>query len=121
MTTLLMHETTYNWLKANLDQASKIGNVAFNGYEISIYGVRIETCSWLKPTINETNDYVFPKERFVTYQDKDIDWCEPLGIGRWGRGFILGEVYKINGNNERFPIKIDLTPKKRAVVWNPFS
>lgn len=25
--------------------------------------------------------WVFPKDRFITYEKKDEEWCRPLGIG----------------------------------------
>lgn len=107
MKTLLMHETTYNWLKNNLDQAPKIDRGLFDGYNLSFANYIIETFSWLKPTIDETKNYIFPKEKFVTYENKDIEWCEPLGIGRWGQGLIIGEIYVMDKKNS-FPISLPM-------------
>ena len=53
---IYMHESTWNYLKNNLDVASQIGPVEFNG-QVSIYGARIIFSDMCTPTINESKGY----------------------------------------------------------------
>lgn len=83
---LLMHVSTLNYLKNNLDSykvEAKIGGLALSDINIRIAGFQIYVENFLNPTIIEP-DYVFPNNRFITYEDKDREWCEPLGIGKPG-------------------------------------
>jgi len=91
---LLMHKTTLDYLINNLhvhDLSVKISQygVDFTEIEVRIY-------NGLKPTINEPKEWIFPKNRFITYEKSDEDWCVPLKFGRMGQGFELGEIFKIN-------------------------
>jgi hypothetical protein len=106
-----MHESTWDYLKNNLDVASQLGRVEFNG-QVSIHRARILFSDICTPTINEGNGYIFPKEKFITYESKDIEWCEFFGIGRWGRGIVLGNFYKMDCSYE---VKVD-SEKKRKIT-----
>lgn len=93
---ILMHRSTYEHLAKSLDKhklEAKIHGADPMDCELTIYGVPIEINQGCSPTINEPS-YIFPSNRFVTYEDKDREWCEPLGIGRPGI-FKLGEILKM--------------------------
>ena len=93
MNYIVMHESTLNYLiyQDCFDIRRHIGGET---QKVWIAGKEVILCSFLKPTIMEP-DYVFPKNRFITYQYKDREWCEPLGIGRLGIKQV-GDIYLIS-------------------------
>jgi hypothetical protein len=107
---LLMHKTTLEFLKNYLDAHDL--RVEISQYEVKFNGVEVRTCDWLKPTINEPKEWIFPKNRFITYEKSDEDWCIPLKFGRMGHGFELGEIFKINPQ-DFYPMycKYNLNPR----------
>ena len=94
MNYIIMHESTLKYL-INQDCFDIRGHIGgSNNGEIHKYwiaGKEVIFCDYLKPTIMEP-DYVFPSNKFITYQYKDREWCEPLGIGRLGIKQV-GEIY----------------------------
>jgi hypothetical protein len=112
----VMHRSTWEYLVDQINNGKKpVEKMKYNGeWSFAGYDVRFE--HWLKPTINEGKGYIFPKEPFVTYEQKDAGWCEYFGIGRWGKGVIFGEVYVCN------PSSYDITPtNNRATVKSPYT
>ncbi len=94
---IIMHKTTYEYIQKCLYSGERPPiPIQYGGFEnISMYGMQIIIQNKLEPTIDEP-EWVFPKERFVIYENKDIEWCKFFGIGRPGRPFKLGEIYEVN-------------------------
>lgn len=107
---LLMHKTTLDYLINNLHVHDL--PVEISQYTVKFRGIEVRTYDWLKPTINEPKEWIFPKNKFITYEKSDEDWCVPLKIGRMGKGFDLGEIFKIN-NLDFYPMycRYDLNPR----------
>lgn len=99
MNYILMHKSTLNYLinQNCFDIKQHIGGSS-NGESLKawISGMEVRLSDYLKPTIMEP-DYVFPYNKFIIYEQKDREWCEPLGIGRVGTKQV-GEIYFITGN-----------------------
>jgi hypothetical protein len=118
-TKLIMHQSTWNYINANYDKYNI--NVHISGHGIQLYGYEVvidnNTCT---ETINEPDGYMFPKEKFVTYEPSDREWCEPLGIGRMGRGFRPGSIFRMN-DDSGFLDSFFLSNKKRSTIFNPFE
>ena len=106
---LFMHKTTLDYLKSHLDAHDL--PVKISQYGIDFSGVEVRTYDWLKPTTNEPKEWIFPKNRFITYEKSDEDWCVPLKIGRMGRGLELGEIFQMN--------KLDFCPMYSKYDLNP--
>lgn len=95
-----MHKSTLNYLiNQNCFDIKQhiIGSSNGESLKAWISGMEVKLIDYLKPTIMEP-DYVFPFNKFITYEEKDREWCEPLGIGRLGIKQI-GEIYFMS--NER--------------------
>lgn len=100
MNYILMHKSTLNYLiNQNCFDIKQhiIGSSNGESLKAWISGMEVKLIDYLKPTIMEP-DYVFPFNKFITYEEKDREWCEPLGIGRLGIKQI-GEIYFMS--NER--------------------
>lgn len=102
MNYIIMHESTLKYL-INQDCFDIRRHIGAETETVWISGMEVKTCQWLMPTIMEP-DYVFPSNRFITYEQKDREWCEPLGIGRVGIKQV-GEIYFISdkGTTSFFP------------------
>lgn len=115
MSYIIMHESTLKYLiDQGCDTRIHIGACDRGTiYEYWIAGKEVIFCNFLKPTIMEP-DYVFPSNRFITYEQKDREWCEPLGIGRAGIKQV-GEIYFISnkGTTSFFP-----TVKKKKKYYS---
>ena len=112
---LYMHQTTFDWLKRNITNYHSSVTTFYCGNSLSFSGYDIIISDTLSETIDEVTGWIFPKEPFVRYEQKDREWCEYFGIGRKGRGFILGEVVSIPEHN--FLIKAYQPRKKRYLYW----
>jgi hypothetical protein len=128
MNTLIMHQTTWDYVKkATIKHGycpKEFGQAQYNG-SWTFSGIEVLIDNSLKETIDETTDYIFPKEKFVFYEPKDVEWCEPVGIGRWGRGVIIGEIYSIaenqmfkwNFSSDKVAIIPTVTPKRNTIKY----
>jgi hypothetical protein len=95
---IFMHQSTLRYLLSKYEKYSICAHI--KGNKISFYGYEIVIDNFFcSETINETDGYFFPKEKFVTYEPSDREWCEPLGIGRVGRGFKLGDIFLIDASS----------------------
>jgi len=111
---MYMHETTFRYLKEHPDVFKAKQQVMTSGSEFGFYGIDIKFDNKLKPTINEQKGrWIFPKERFVTYEHSDEGWCRYFKIGHEGRGLILGEVLGVD--KDFFQTK----PMKRSRAFDP--
>lgn len=117
MTRLFMHQTTYDYLKRNY-LSIKTNTTMYYSQDISFDGFEIVIDNMWSETIDETEGWIFPNEPFVHYEQKDKEWCEYFGIGRQGRGFILGEIMQLTG--PLFTLEIS-PPKKKSRIFNPFK
>ena len=103
-----MHKSSLNYLinQDCFDIKRHIGG-SINGevQQAWIAGMEVRLVDWLMPTIMEP-DYVFPYNKFIIYEEKDREWCEPLGIGRVGIKQV-GEIYLMSdrGATSFFPAK----------------
>ena len=100
---ILCHPSTFYYLKNNFDSyylQTKISGPKISDIAISLMGTPIFVDNGLTPTIIEP-DYVFPNTRFVTYESKDREWCEPLGIGRVGIKQI-GNFLLVKNNTKKY-------------------
>lgn len=117
-TKLIMHQSTWDYLNTNYDKYNI--KVHISQVAIKLHGHELIIDNFLcTETIDEPKGYMFPREKFVTYDPSDREWCEPLGIGRMGRGFRLGSIFSMNdfGLLDSF----FLSSKKRSTVFNPFE
>lgn len=106
-----MHQTTFDYIRMNYDNTKSHVPITFSD-NLSLLGYNIVINNNLKPTYTETK-WVFPKERFVTYEESDEEWCRYFGIGHQQTkqaGEIIGMDIDLNINNK---------PKNRTYVWNP--
>jgi hypothetical protein len=81
---------------------------------MTISGEEIKINNNLSPTINEGLGWIFPEEPFIIYEPSDEDWCRYCGIGRQGRGFIMGDIYMYD---RRLDLKIDWG--RRSTIFDP--
>jgi hypothetical protein len=92
---IFMHQSTLRYLLSKMEKYDVC--TYMKGNKVSLYGYEIVIDNFLcSETINEPDGYIFPKERFVTYEPSDREWCEPLGIGRMGRSFKLGDIFIVD-------------------------
>jgi hypothetical protein len=117
MTPLYMHQTTYDYLKRNYLNI-KTNTTMYFSQDISFDGFEIVINNIFSPTIDEPEDWIFPNEPFIKYEQKDKEWCKYFKIGRQGRGFILGEIMQLTG--PLFNLEIS-PPKKKARIFDPFK
>lgn len=93
---LFMHPTTFEYI---LDQiiAGERPNImsTYNGRDFSFAGYKIVQSTELSPTINEGDGWIFPETKFITYGPEDESHCRYCGIGRQGRGFVMGDIFEI--------------------------
>jgi len=76
--------------------------VASNPYASALYGIPvIEDC--LLPAEVPTGKTVFPKDRFVEYEESDAAWAVPLGLAK---PETKPMVYLINEVMRRFEVDI---------------
>jgi hypothetical protein len=115
MSKLFMHQTTYDYLKRNYLNV-KTNTTMYYSQNISFHGFEIVIDNNLQETIDEPNGWIFPKEKFIQYEEKDRSWCEYFGIGRLGRGFIFGDVIQYDGS--LFNLKLEI-PKRKARIFKP--
>lgn len=115
-----MHISTFNFLKQKIEVASKIQvPVHYNGIDMVFDGVQIIIDNDLKPTIDEGKAWIFPKEKFVTYEKSDEEWCRYFGIGRQGQGLIMGDILHKENKHYNYiaNILLDKTPiRTRSTV-----
>lgn len=84
-TQAIMHQTTYDYIFENIRRGFNPVNhfALYNGNSFIFAGCAMAISNTLEPTIMEP-EWVFPKERFVSYESKDIGWAKFFGIGRPG-------------------------------------
>jgi hypothetical protein len=93
---LLMHETTYQYLSRQINNGRKPNyKVGISGSDFSVFGHEIRIDNNLAPTIDEPQSWIFPEEPFIIYEPKDEEWCRYAGIGRPGRGIIIGDILEV--------------------------
>jgi len=111
MSHFIMHSTTkeyiYDRVIFGLAPNHRI-NIS-SEQEFKIYGHKVVIDNLLVPTVDETDRWIFPKERFVIYEESDEDWCRYFGIGRQGLGVIIGEIYRVVGDGTRYPIEFEFS------------
>jgi hypothetical protein len=91
-TKIIMHQSTLEYFLKKYEKNNFLNHI--QGGMVSLYGDEIIVDNFFcSETINEPDGYMFPKEKFVTYEPSDREWCEPVGIGRMGRGFKLGDIF----------------------------
>ena len=78
-----MHQTTYDYMLKNINEGfNPVDRLAICcGTKFHFVGCEIIISDMLELTIMEP-EWVFPKERFVSYESKDIGWAKFFGIGR---------------------------------------
>lgn len=108
MNYIAMHKSTLNYLiNQNCFNIKQHIGGSSNGESLKawISGMEVRLSDYLKPTIMES-DYVFPYNKFIIYEEKDREWCEPLGIGRVGIKQV-GEIYLMSdrGSTSFFPAR----------------
>lgn len=119
MITLYMHQTTYEYIRDNID-AFNLGTTAYiSGDKFMLNGVDIKIDNSFCPTINESRDWIFPNERFVTYEKSDEEWCRYFGIGRQGRGFIMGEIFSVDSS--KMPIMYPSIIERKGPYYKTFD
>lgn len=84
-TKVTMHQTTYNYILKSISYGfNPVNHLAlYCGTKFDFIGCEIIISDTLEPTIMEP-EWVFPKERFVSYDSRDIEWAKFFGIGRLG-------------------------------------
>jgi hypothetical protein len=99
--TIFMHQTTYDYIlrKINRGDYTHEFKVFYSGNQFDFAGYRIVITDTVSPTIMEP-DWVFPKEKFVKYEESDISWCRFFGIGRPGIQQV-GEIITMNHDLEK--------------------
>lgn len=111
-----MHISTFHFLKEKIEVASRIQvPVYYSGLDMVFGGDQIIVNNDLKPTIDEGKDWIFPKERFVSYEKSDEEWCNYFGIGRQGQGLIIGDIIyqeQQSTNNYIYDLLLDKNSKK---------
>jgi hypothetical protein len=113
-----MHQSTWDYLNTNYDKYNTKVHISQEGIKLHGYELIIDNFLCTE-TINEPDGYMFPKEKFIIYEPSDREWCEPLGIGRMGRGFKLGSIFSMDASG--FMNSFFLFYKKRSTVFNPFE
>lgn len=112
---ILMHETTYQYIKDYIESNCPLPvSVQYSGEVFNLNGHVVKIDNSLKPTINEGTDWIFPKEKFITYEKSDESWCRYFGIGRQGTGFVLGEIIL---NNSIFSFFDNVKRNKPRQTW----
>lgn len=103
MKTVILHETTYNYiLKSIREKAENPVKIfdAYNGRDFYFPGHRIILSELCEPTIDEPF-WVFPEDKFVKYDSRDIEWCRFFGVGRPGI-FKMGDIFIRDEDVSRF-------------------
>lgn len=85
VTKSVMHQTTYDYILENISRGFNPVNhfALYCGDSFYFAGHDIVISNTVEPTIMEP-DWVFPKERFTTYDSRDIEWASFFGICRPG-------------------------------------
>jgi hypothetical protein len=59
-------------VKVSGESLAHLGLAAILGFKIEVGDDHIET----------EREWEFPRNRFIEYEPRDVEWCKPLGIGR---------------------------------------
>lgn len=107
---VVMHPTTYRYMCKNINRISTKEKIMVcdEDQNITIAGKKIVLDDRVSPTIDE-GDWIFPKERFVTYEISDESWCRYFGIGKEATiydrqdGVIMGASIHFPRNQRKRP------------------
>lgn len=97
MISLVMHQTTYNYLRTKLLDGRPNKRAFISDSTFFIEGFEIVVSDVPSPTIHETTGWIFPRNELFSYEASDEEWCRYFGIGRQGRGLVIGDIYEVNG------------------------
>ncbi len=105
---IYMHESTYQYLKNNIDLLSvSCGQRIIHDGFGNFIGLELVIDDNLRPTINEPlGQWIFPRNDFYSYGPEDESWCRFFKIGYEGRGLQIGEIIKGDGIVTFSPPKI---------------
>jgi hypothetical protein len=92
-----MHQTTYNYLRTKLLDSRPKKRSFISDSTFYIEGFEIVVSDVPSPTIHETTEWIFPHNSLFSYEASDEEWCRYFGIGRQGRGLVIGDIYEVNG------------------------
>jgi hypothetical protein len=88
---IYMDKSTYEYLKNNLDMIKSKEMVYYNGrdFQVGANRIVITNSPLVKPTIKE---WLFPRDKFITYEKKDESWWRYFGLGKEGSRSIVGDI-----------------------------
>ena len=84
-TKAVMHQTTYDYILQSIRYGLNPVNhfALYCGTKFHFSGCEMIMSDAIEPTIMEP-EWVFPKDRFVAYDSRDIGWAKFFGVGRPG-------------------------------------
>lgn len=112
-----MHPDTLNFLSELMLKFGKGSRLlkASLGYGTLDFNCEVELDNTLIPYYYEL--YIFPKDRFITYEQSDGDWMSYFGLTKPGRGHFLGEIFE--GDEEICREVVEEITSDYATVMTP--